>query len=863
MAKNTKSLASSEQFEVGLSRDLSLFDITMIGVGAMIGAGIFVLTGIAAGTAGPALILSFALNGIVTVFTAMVYAELGSAIPEAGGGYLWVKEGLPGPNAFQAGWMSWFAHAVAGSLYAMGFGAYFVLVLNNFNISIFGLHGEMLNKLITVFIILIFVAINYKGVSETGMAGNIVTVAKVVILIIFIVSGVWAIVSHPAFFQKFQNFSPKGFPGILSAMGLTFIAFEGYEIIVQAGEEVKNPRKNIPKAIFYSLAIVVPIYIFVAFAAIGAVTPDTNIPTYVWLGIHAELGLVEAAKQFMPFGTMLLLIAGLFSTMSALNATTYSSTRVSFAMGRDKNLPKAFSAINRKTRTPHKALMFSGALILVMAVIIPIKDVASAADIMFLLLFLQVNIAAITLRKKYGSRLKYGYLMPFFPIVPIIGIITKLFLALFMFDYSPIAWYFTIAWIGIGTIIYYTYAKKRIEEGGSTSFLAHQEKRLVTHDTESYNVLVPVGNPDSLKTLMPIAINSARKNNGSVLILQIVVVPEQLPVSEGVIYVEQSKEIANQALQMVQDADLTGEVLIRVSHQAYDAIIETAEERKSNLIIMGWKGSVSSRKNVIGGNIDRILEKVNCDVLVVQQNAKIPFHKILVPIANPNQIKPIISKTESFDSNGKMEIRFLHIFKTVLSEDEKQKTLEAFKNEVSEYFVKNSNDNLTVKVDGVINNDVTGTIVKTADNYDAVVIVGSHENWIQKRFSNIKPNLIALRTITPVILFNPKGAYVKFGIRLFVGYIKGGYKEINIKTEQELEKEGMLTPRGEQATKNLHTHVNKTSLLVCAFLAVISVVSMYLGNGGLITWIGTGLFLFTLVWFTRISVKGADVLESN
>lgn len=109
---------------VGLSRDLSLFDITMIGVGAMIGAGIFVLTGEAAGVAGPALILSFALNGIVTIFTAMVYAELGSAIPEAGGGYLWIKEGLPGSNAFLAGWMSWFAHAVAGALYALGFGAF-------------------------------------------------------------------------------------------------------------------------------------------------------------------------------------------------------------------------------------------------------------------------------------------------------------------------------------------------------------------------------------------------------------------------------------------------------------------------------------------------------------------------------------------------------------------------------------------------------------------------------------------------------------------------------------------------------------------------------------------------------------------
>ncbi len=124
-----RSRTQSESVE--LNRDLRLFDITMIGVGAMIGAGIFVLTGLAAGAAGPALILAFGLNGIVTIFTAMVYAELGSAIPEAGGGYLWVKEGLPGGNAFQAGWMSWFAHAVAGSLYASGFGSFLNEALNS------------------------------------------------------------------------------------------------------------------------------------------------------------------------------------------------------------------------------------------------------------------------------------------------------------------------------------------------------------------------------------------------------------------------------------------------------------------------------------------------------------------------------------------------------------------------------------------------------------------------------------------------------------------------------------------------------------------------------------------------------------
>ena len=138
---NAPSTASDH--EVTLSRDLGLFDITMIGVGAMIGAGIFVLTGVAAGKAGPALVLAFLLNGIVTSFTAMAYAELGSAFPEAGGGYLWVKEGLGGANGFLSGWMSWFAHAVAGSLYALGFGHFAFVLMDRAGIPSLGISEKM------------------------------------------------------------------------------------------------------------------------------------------------------------------------------------------------------------------------------------------------------------------------------------------------------------------------------------------------------------------------------------------------------------------------------------------------------------------------------------------------------------------------------------------------------------------------------------------------------------------------------------------------------------------------------------------------------------------------------------------------
>ena len=264
----------------------------MIGVGAMIGAGIFVLTGLAAGISGPALLLVFALNGFVTGLTAMSYAELGSCFPEAGGGYLWVKEALPQPNGFLSGWISWFAHAVACSLYAVAFGAFAVDLFHISGVNIEKIVPGFLNidphvqaaKFIAVIITLLFVYINYRGAKETGQAESLVTMIKIVVIALFIGFGIYAMFSGSLtepWQGQFRGFFQKGIRGIIMAMGLTFIAFEGYEIIAQCGEEVKNPKRNIPRSIFLSLLIAVPIYILVAFVAIGAVTPpDPGQPSW-------------------------------------------------------------------------------------------------------------------------------------------------------------------------------------------------------------------------------------------------------------------------------------------------------------------------------------------------------------------------------------------------------------------------------------------------------------------------------------------------------------------------------------------------------------------------------------------------------
>ncbi len=763
--------------EAGLIRNLSLFDITMVGVGAMIGAGIFVLTGIAAGTAGPALILAFALNGVVTVFTAMVYAELGSAIPEAGGGYLWVKEGLPSWNAFLAGWMSWFAHAVAGSLYALGFGAYVELMLNRFDISPFGLTGEPLHKILALLIALAFIAINFKGVSETGAIGNLVTVGKIIILGIFIVSGLVAIYQHPAYLDKFTPFAPTGITGVLTAMGLTFIAFEGYEIIVQAGEEVKNPKKNIPKAIFLSLAIVIPIYILVAFTALGAVNPETSEPTWQWLAAHAEVGLAEAARQFMPLGTVLLLAGGLLSTMSALNATTFSSTRVSFAMGRDRNLPDLFAKIHKRTRTPHMALLSSGALIIIMAVMIPIEDVAAAADVMFLLLFLQVNIAVITIRKKYGDKLDYGYLIPFHPVLPIINIGLIIFLALFMFHFSTLAWFFVIGWIVAGLAIYWTYASRREREKELTPILL--EQRLITPD-ERFRVLVPIANPRAADTILRAATRIARPMDGELLLLYVATLAPQTPLSAGQKIIEQIRPVIDQTATLADSMGVDSQVLVRLSHKPSKGIIHTVEERKIDFAVMGWRGRSRDPQTMIGRNIDDVLKHAPANVLVVKQGAPIPARRILIPVANPRTAGLLLAIGRlMLDDEGEGHlITALHAMPPGLLPEEKTRRVDEIKEALAKPAFFDPQD-AVIQLDGnpisftvVEATDVVKAILDSLDESDLLIVGSSEESWLKRSIYGQMPYRIAKQSDCPVIMVNQGTSQVKFGIQKFFQFFR-------------------------------------------------------------------------------------------
>ena len=565
--------------EVRLSREMGLMDATMIGVGAMIGAGIFVLIGIAAGVAGPALILTFMLNGLVALLTAMSYAELGSCYHDAGGGYLWVKEGLPKWNGFLSGWMSWFAHAMACSLYALGFGAYFGFVFEELGYVI--PHWGFLSpqKTLAACAAIVFAYINFRGASETGKVGNFVTMAKIVILAIFVGFGLHLMFLKDNWQAAFTPFMANGWGGTFKAMGLTFIAFQGFEVISQSSEEIKNPKKNIPRAIFLSLLIVIPIYLLVALTALGSVNPGAMTP-WDFLAQNKELALVAVARNFFYGGGVMILFGGLISTMSALNATVYSSSRVAFALGRDRNFPSFFSTVHPKNYTPHWAILISLFIIVFMAVSFPIEEVASAADIMFLLLFLQVNIAMIRLRKKRPD-LDRGFLAPLFPWLTILGIALLLFLAAFMFSYSLRAWAVTGVWIGLGLVMYKFYASKReIEHIRKVRALERIEKK-------EYSILVSISSPRTVSSLTRIAMSIAKRHNAEIIFIHVIEVHEGQVLMAGLDEAERIKPLFTEAESLATQEGIPCRSIIKVAHRISEGIVDTALEEDCNFIVIG------------------------------------------------------------------------------------------------------------------------------------------------------------------------------------------------------------------------------------------------------------------------------------
>ncbi len=426
------------------ARRLGLIGATNIGLGAMLGGGIYVISGTAAGMIGPALVVAYLVTGLLTVFTAVNYAELASSIPKQGGGYTFAHDTFGGFPGFLTGWFLLIGNIVACGLYALAV-AHTLAVFVPLPVSVIAI--------VIILITWITNIISIKGVS--GVLGFL-NIAQSMVLLSFVVVGLMFV--NPQNLDPWVRFGPEfntAFDAFMATVAFVYISFVGFELITTASEEIKEPAKNIPRAIMLTLAIATIIYMGAALVIVGIVPsgPGSAI-SQSHTPISDVFGIMLGNWAFY-FG-----LAGMAaSNYAALNATFLATARVAYSMGRDRYLPSFLDRVNRRTKTPIPALIVTLVAVSAFAATGNVTLVASLADFGYLVGLSIVNASVIKLRRS-GLSVPGTFKSPLYPLVPILGVVTCLLLVPHIhFEYLVLGFALSI----VGFVIYLGYGRSRNE----------------------------------------------------------------------------------------------------------------------------------------------------------------------------------------------------------------------------------------------------------------------------------------------------------------------------------------------------------------------------------------------------------------
>jgi basic amino acid/polyamine antiporter, APA family len=437
--------------EGGLKRAVGALDLTALGIGAVIGTGIFVIIGEGIGKAGPAVILSFVLAAVTCVFSALSYAELASSIPVSGSAYTYAYATLGELVAWIIGWDLILEYGVSVAAVAVGWGGNLNEFFSNaFNydlptsISTAREDGGILN-LPAVFIVLAVMFLLSRGVRETAKANIVMVGIKLAILAFFV------IVAFVAAFNAddLKPFAPHGADGVVSAASVIFFAYIGFDAVSTGAEEAKEPKRDLPIAIIGSLVICTVIYVLVSIAAVGSLDAKSLAAS------DAPLAEVLDKGAGIGWAASLLAFGALVAITSVMITVFYGQTRIFFAMARDGLMPRGLAKVNPRTGTPVVLTLIMGGLIAFLAAWAPLSEIIKLVNIGTLFAFFLVNVGVIILRHTHPD-MERPFRVPLVPFFPIIGCILIVYL---MIKLPGETWIRFVVWLIIGLAVYFFYGR--------------------------------------------------------------------------------------------------------------------------------------------------------------------------------------------------------------------------------------------------------------------------------------------------------------------------------------------------------------------------------------------------------------------
>ncbi len=620
-----------------LAKDLGPLAALTIGVGTMIGAGIFVLPGEAAGVAGPLVAASFVVGGVISLFTALSASELGTAMPKAGGSYYYVNHALGPLFGSIAGMGNWMGLAFASAFYMIGFGGFLVELVSLPRVDLVVLVLDP-TQVAALFAGTAFVLVNYAGAKETGRLQNIIVITLVAILTVFTILGALS-----ADLSTLTPIAPFGLGSLLPGTALVFVSFLGFAKITTVAEEIKNPGRNLPLAIVGSVVIVTIMYAIIMVVLMGVINWDVLAQSSTPVIDVAEVAFGNALGLSVVGGG-LILFAGLLATASSANASILASSRINFAMGRDKLITAWLNEIHPRFATPYRSIAVTGAFILAFIVVGDIKTLAKAGSVLHLIVYGLMNLALIVMRKAQVPEYQPEFTVPLYPFTPILGAVLSFGLIAFM---APIEIVLSLAFVGFGIVWYLVYARTRADKQGILGqYILSRSETMpdaavsaasgVQPDGGDFRVMVPLANPEHETELITLASAIAKQRGGSVDAVHIVTVPDQTTLEYGAENVDQldtdSADLLDAARADAETFDVPVETSTILSHRSFEEIFSAARTHDADMVVMGWGPDSHGSPGRAESAIDDLAHDLPCDFLVFKNRGFDPS-RLLVPTA--------------------------------------------------------------------------------------------------------------------------------------------------------------------------------------------------------------------------------------
>jgi len=732
-----------------LAKDLGLVSAMTIGIGTMIGAGIFVLPGVAANAAGPIVVVSFVVGGVIAMVNALSVSELGTAMPKAGGGYYYINKALGPMFGSIAGMGDWMGLAFASAFYCIGFGQYLAVFV--------GLPGVAFLNPIQVGALVagvLFVGVNYVGAKETGGVQTVIVTILLAILTAFAVAG----------FTSFDygtlagngGLAPYGSGAILPATALVFVSFLGYAKIATVAEELKNPGRNLPIAILGSVGLVTVVYAILVTTMLGVIPwPELSLDAPV-----AQAAEVAFPASIGPLGGVaavaasVMTIGALLATASSANASILASARINFAMGRDKIVTNWLNEIHPNYATPYRSILVTGGMIVVFIAALgqDIEVLAKAASVLHLVVYALMNVALIVFREADVPEYDPDFEVPLYPITPILGAVLSLGLLAFM-DGTEIV--LSVAFVVAAVVWYFVYARTKTHKQGVLSqYIRNRESELPDHVVEAADTVAPTGNegptvlvalanPRTESALITLAGALAEHVGGRVLATHIVTVPDQTALetaAENRARIDaSSEELLSAAMTDAEAFDVPIETRTILSHRGIEEVFDAARTHDADTVVMGYGGAQFAGGRAEGA-LDELTHDLPCDFLVFDGH-ELALSDVLVPTAGGPSSDLSAEVARALRDTVGVDVSLLHV-------------VEPEEEDAGREFLRDWADGhgLTDADLQIETGDVGATIGDVGDDY-SLVIVGATERGLLSRIVRGSLAFDAIEALdTPVLL---------------------------------------------------------------------------------------------------------------